>query len=197
MLWLILSVLIWGLVHSFLASLGVKNRIGSLIGDRGMRFYRLGYNLFSALSFIPIVWIFAILPDKTLYRLPAPWSYLFLAGQAGALILLLIGVLQTDTLSFIGLRQLLEGQERPAELVTHGLYRYVRHPLYTAGLLFIWLTPVMSVKALVLFVALSVYIAVGAVFEERKLTREFGLAYVEYRAVTPMLIPGLKFKRNK
>jgi protein-S-isoprenylcysteine O-methyltransferase Ste14 len=38
---------------------------------------------------------------------------------------------------------------------------------------------------------------VGAFFEERKLEREFGAAYTEYKAATPMLIPGLVFRRNK
>jgi protein-S-isoprenylcysteine O-methyltransferase Ste14 len=77
------------------------------------------------------------------------------------------------------------------------LYRWVRHPLYTAGLLFIWLTPIMTLNTLVVFIAATVYILVGAFFEERKLEREFGQAYREYKAATPMLIPGLKFGWNK
>jgi protein-S-isoprenylcysteine O-methyltransferase Ste14 len=38
---------------------------------------------------------------------------------------------------------------------------------------------------------------VGIIFEERKLLREFGKKYEEYRSVTPMLIPGLNFSWNK
>jgi len=34
-------------------------------------------------------------------------------------------------------------------------------------------------------------------FEERKLLREFGQAYTNYKASTPMLIPGLKLGGNK
>jgi methanethiol S-methyltransferase len=77
------------------------------------------------------------------------------------------------------------------------LYRWVRHPLYTAGLLFIWLTPVMTQNTLVVIIAASVYIVVGAFYEERKLEREFGAAYSEYKSKTPMLIPGLHFGWNK
>jgi protein-S-isoprenylcysteine O-methyltransferase Ste14 len=132
-----------------------------------------------------------------LYQIPAPWMYLSLAGQLTAVVLLVVGVLQTDTLSFVGLRQLFEGKERSSQLVTSGLYHWVRHPLYAAGLLFIWLTPVMSQNSLVVIIAATVYILMGAFFEERKLELEFGAAYREYKAVTPMLIPGLIFGRNK
>ena len=162
-----------------------------------MIYYRLAYNIFSLISFIPILWLMVVLPDRVLYRIPAPWTFLTLAGQLLAVGILIIGVLQTGALSFVGFRQLLEGKERPSQLVTSGLYRWVRHPLYAAGLLFIWLTPVVSRNTLVVMVAATVYIILGALFEERKLEREFGQAYAEYKASTPMLIPGLKFGRNK
>lgn len=162
-----------------------------------MRFYRFAYNLFSVISFAPILWLMAVLPDQVLYRISAPWVYFSLTGQVAAVVMLVIGVLQTGPLSFIGLRQLIEGKDRTSELVTQGLYRWVRHPLYSAGLLFIWLTPVMSQNSLVVITASTIYIIVGAFFEERKLTREYGQAYEKYKAETPMLIPGLKFRRNK
>ena len=162
-----------------------------------MRLYRLAYNIFSVLSFVPILWLMAVLPDQVLYQIPAPWVYLSIAGQLAAMVLLVAGVLQTDPLSFVGLRQLFAGGEHPSKLVTHGLYSKIRHPLYTAGLLFIWLTPVMSINSLTVTLSATIYIIVGAFFEERKLEREFGSAYTEYKASTPMLIPGLIFQRNK
>jgi len=195
--WLTLAVLIWGIVHSILASLETKGWAQRVLGATVMRYYRFAYNIFSVISFVPILWLMAVLPDRMLYQIPTPWRYLSLAGQLAAVVLLLVGVLQTDTLSFVGLRQLFEGQERSSKLVTHGLYGWVRHPLYTAGLMFIWLTPVLSQNSLVVFIAATVYIIVGALFEERKLEREFGATYLEYKAVTPMLIPGLNFGRNK
>jgi protein-S-isoprenylcysteine O-methyltransferase Ste14 len=104
--------------------------------------------------------------------------------------------LQTDTLSFVGLRQLFE-DEKPGKLVTSGFYRVMRHPLYTFGLLFLWLSPNVSVNSFVLYLALTVYIFIGAYFEERKLMREFGQEYTDYKSVTPMIVPGLKFGGNK
>lgn len=189
--------MVWGIIHSVTASLGAKEWARRVLGNSGRRFYRLAYNLFSVISFIPILWLMAVLPDRVLYQIPAPWVYISLTGQITAVVLLVIGVLQTDTLSFVGLRQLFEGKERSSKMITSGLYRWARHPLYTAALLFIWLTPVISENSLVVIISVTIYIFVGAWFEERKLEREFGVAYAEYKAVTPMLIPGLVFKRNK
>jgi protein-S-isoprenylcysteine O-methyltransferase Ste14 len=42
-------------------------------------------------------------------------------------------------------------------------------------------------------VGATIYILIGAYFEERKLSREFGAAYADYKSKTPMLIPWLKF----
>ena len=194
---LVLAVLAWGVVHSLTASLGAKEWARRNLGERSMRYYRFAYNVFSVISFLPILWLMVALPDRVLYQIPAPWVYLSLAGQLFAVVILVVGVLQTGPLSFIGLRQLFEGEERSSQLITSGLYRWVRHPLYTAGLLFIWLTPVMTQNTLVVYSAATIYILVGAMFEERKLEREFGAAYREYKATTPMLIPGLDFGRNK
>ena len=138
-----------------------------------MRFYRLGYNVFSVLSFLPILWLRLTLPDQPLYRVPPPWNYLMFAGQATAVLLLLVGVLQTDTLAFVGLRQLFE-EERRGALVTRGLYRLVRHPLYSAGLLILWLSPAVTMNSFVIYLCLSAYLLVGAWFEERSRCASLG-----------------------
>lgn len=197
MFWLILTIAIWGIVHSFTASLGFKDLLRRMLGNGLMRMYRLLYNVFSALSFTPILYLMAALPDKDLYQVPVPWSYVLLAGQGLSALLLLIAILQTDTLSFVGLRQLFE-EEKSGELVTKGFYRHVRHPLYTFGLLYLWLSPGMTVNSFIVYGSLTLYILVGVYFEERKLLREFGQEYADYKSVTPMLIPGLsKIPRQK
>lgn len=192
--WLVLAITAWGVVHSLMAALSAKQAFRRRFGPSLMRWYRLGYNLFAAASFLPIASMIAVLPDRPLYQIPAPWSYLMLAGQALALLLLFVAVLQTDTLSFVGLRQLF-GPEQAGTLVTGGLYRFVRHPLYTAVLLVLWLTPVVSANTFTVISGLTLYILVGAWFEERKLLSKFGSSYAEYRRVTPMLIPGLVLRK--
>jgi methanethiol S-methyltransferase len=196
MFWLIITIAVWGIVHSVLASVGFKHVLRQTLGDGFMRFYRLLYNLFAVVSFLPILYLMLILPDQPLYQVPGPWSYLMRVGQATSGLLLLAAVLQTDLLAFAGLRQLVE-EEKRGDLVTGGLYRFVRHPLYTFSLLFLWLSPSLSLNSFVLYVALTVYILIGIIFEERKLQREFGQQYADYKSATPMLIPGLKWGGNK
>jgi protein-S-isoprenylcysteine O-methyltransferase Ste14 len=192
---IILSVLLYGLVHSFLAALGTKARAREWFGPGADRWYRLFYNVFGVLSFLPVLALVAWLPDWELYRIPPPWAYLTLAGQLLALVVLAVGVRQTGMLHFLGLAQLFEKSEpQPRALVTGGLYRWVRHPLYTAGLVVIWLVPVMTANVLALNIGLTIYLAVGALYEERKLVKEFGEDYLQYRQKTPMLIPVTRFR---
>lgn len=81
-------------------------------------------------------------------------------------------------------------------MVTNGVNRWVRHPLYTAGLVFIWLIPIMTSNLLALNLGLTVYLILGAIYEQRKLVREFGEQYIRYQERVPMLIPGLRWSRS-
>lgn len=196
MFWLIVSIALWGFVHSFIASFGFKDFLRRTLGDGFMKFYRLLYNVFAVVSVAPVLYLAARLPNRELYQIPSPWSYLMLAGQGLSALFLLVAVLQTDVLSFIGLRQLFD-EEKAGKLVVSGLYRVVRHPLYTFSLLVLWLSPKVSLNSFIMYVSFTVYILIGIIFEERKLLREFGEEYARYRTVTPMLLPGLKFSGNK
>ena len=202
MFWLISTVLLWGFIHSLFASQQVKEAVLGWFGENFVRFYRMAYNLLAGVSFLPILLIAAVIPDRKLYIFPLPWSALLVIGELLAVVVLVVGFRQTDTWEFLGLRQLVrtatsKQPDGPVEtvrghLVTTGLYRHVRHPLYTAGLVFIWLMPLMTVNVLAINIALTVYVVVGANLEEHKLRHEFGREYADYAAVTPMFIPFLK-----
>jgi methanethiol S-methyltransferase len=196
MFWLIFAILVWGTLHSLLASTGVKDFFRRAFGDRIMRSYRLIYNIFAVVSVLPVLYLMVTLPDRTLYQVPAPYDLLMRAGQGASVLLLLVAVLQTDLFSFAGLRQLFD-EEKSGPLITGGLYRLVRHPLYTFSLLILWLSPHMSLSSFIVYMALTMYVLIGIIFEERKLLREFGEQYAEYRSRTPMLIPGLRIGWNK
>ena len=133
-----------------------------------------------------------LLPNRELYSVPAPWSYIMQAVQAIALILLAITVLQTDALDFLGLRQpFVDSKTDTPNLVITGLYKYVRHPLYSAAILLLLFSPAMSQNGLALYISISLYFIIGAGFEERKLEKFFGEDYARYKARTPFLIPRL------
>jgi protein-S-isoprenylcysteine O-methyltransferase Ste14 len=191
--WLILlAVLAYGLVHSLLASLTIKAQTRQLIGSMTDRWYRLGFNIIAVVTLLPILLLPLLLADEKIYAIPLPWVIISVVIQLLAVMVLLIGLWQTGIFSFLGLRQAFQlGDPPPTHMVTDGLYRYIRHPLYTAGLVFIWLLPVLTWNLLAINIGLTVYILIGIKFEERKLLREFGDSYTEYRRRTPMLIPGL------
>jgi protein-S-isoprenylcysteine O-methyltransferase Ste14 len=202
MIWLIFSVLIWGFLHSVLASRKAKELAVRWFGQPLKRYYRLVYNLLAGLSFLPILGIAAVTPDRRLYLVPLPWSVLMIVGEILAVLAILAGLIQTDIWEFLGLQQLGNSAdaippEGPVEtihgrLITNGLYRYVRHPQYSAGIAFIWLLPLMTVNVLAINIALTVYVVIGAFFDESKLRKEFGQEYADYSAVTPMFIPFIK-----
>jgi protein-S-isoprenylcysteine O-methyltransferase Ste14 len=76
-------------------------------------------------------------------------------------------------------------------LIITSLYKFVRHPLYTATLLFIWSIffwkP--SLSNLISCICITIYTIIGIYFEEKKLIKDFGDSYIQYRNKTPMLIP--------
>jgi protein-S-isoprenylcysteine O-methyltransferase Ste14 len=197
--WLILlAVLSYGLLHTLLASVKMKALTRNWFGSKTDRVYRLAYNFIAIFTLLPILFLPILLIDKEIYRIPFPWVIATLSIQALSVIVLVAGLRQTGISSFIGLRQLLLPEDTsPPKLDTSGLYNYVRHPLYTAGLVFIWFLPIMTCNLLALNIGLTAYIIIGAYFEERKLLLEFGETYVEYRQRTPMLIPGLRLPYHR
>lgn len=190
---ILLALAIWGVVHSFLASPLAKKLLPLRVGRSD--FYRLAYNIFAGISFLPVLSLTATLPDQPLYRVSEPWSILMYGGQALSALLLAIAFLQTDSLSFVGIRQLFE-KEETGLLATRGLYRIVRHPLYTFSLSFIWLNPSVSQNSMVFYIGVTLYVLIGAFFEERKLLRDYGEEYAEYQRKTPMLVPGWVVGKN-
>ncbi len=185
-----LAVFAYGALHSLMASPWAKRLVRQAIGSASDRFYRLFYNIVGGLTFLPVLAVVAINPGASIYRIPWPWSLLAMFGQAGAVLLLAVGLLQTDIWHFLGLRQLIKPDQASAPtLVVSGFYRWVRHPLYTAGLIFIWLTPVMTASILSLNIGLTLYLYIGSYFEERRLLTEFGHAYLEYQQAVPRLFP--------
>jgi protein-S-isoprenylcysteine O-methyltransferase Ste14 len=190
---LILVVFLWGFVHSVTASLPFKAFIRRVFGPASDRWYRLVYNAVAVVTFIGVLVVAALTQDTTLYIVPFPWVALLIIVEFLVVAALIIGLMQTDPLNFLGLRQFSgEKRKQGSKLVTDGLYHYVRHPLYTAGLIFIWALPLMTARLLVLNLALTVYVIAGAFYEERKLKQKFGVEYVRYSAITPMFIPFTK-----
>jgi protein-S-isoprenylcysteine O-methyltransferase Ste14 len=111
-------------------------------------------------------------------------------GQILALLAAGVSLWQTNPFYFAGLAQLVaENPAKIGSLKVSGFYAWVRHPLYSFSLVFLWLTPAMTTNTLTAFVLFTLYFYVGSIYEERRLMAEFGASYEEYRRQVPRLIP--------
>jgi protein-S-isoprenylcysteine O-methyltransferase Ste14 len=193
---LILSVyfVAWAAVHSLLASLRVKGWARRIFGAGVDRWYRIVYVMIALATFAPIPLLLVILPDRVLYIVPAPWCWPMVLGQMGGAVGAAAAILQTGVFRFVGLAQVLDKrfEEKDGSLQVRGLYCHVRHPGYFFSLLVIWLTPVMTLNLLMLYVLFTLYFYVGSIHEESRMVAEFGAAYKEYQQRVPRLIPRLR-----
>jgi protein-S-isoprenylcysteine O-methyltransferase Ste14 len=192
-----LTMAAWSVLHSWLAALQTKEAVRQIFGETADRFYRLGFVLAAGLTLAPILLMVVFLPSQVLWRITPPWLYLTGTLQVVAVVGLIAGVLHTDVMAFLGLRQVFSnGSDSSEKLVIKGLYQWVRHPLYFFGLIFIWLIPVVTDLILAFNIAASLYLILGTLPEEQKLVRTFGQAYVQYQKDVPRLIPCTK-RREK
>lgn len=197
--WILLSLLLYGTIHSILAAIRTKNWVKSWLGENLYnRFYRLFFSLQALILFVPVLLLVALLPDETIYRIPSPWVFVTISVQILAVVGILHSVMLTGALRFIGLQQALDPDQaqKPIKLVVRSLYHWVRHPIYFCTFLFIWLVPVMTWNVLALNLGITIYTIIGAKLEERKLKSEFGQPYIEYQNATPFIIPGFKIRNG-
>ena len=85
------------------------------------------------------------------------------------------------------------GIEDTTILVSRGIYKYIRHPLYSSLLLLIWgifLKNPSIVPSLLAIVA-CIFLAMMAKIEEKENLQRFGQDYLDYMKTTKMFIPFL------
>lgn len=86
------------------------------------------------------------------------------------------------------------GFEKTARLVTHGIYAYIRHPLYSSLLLLAWGLYFKLPQwwpGLLLAIAATVVLVITAYTEERENLDYFGTAYRDYMQDSKRFVPFL------
>ena len=164
-LWVILAMGLYGLLHSLLAGTPAKALAERWFGQAGKRFYRIFYVMVVTVTFIPVLGLILLLPDRRIYTIPFPWLLFTGALQFLALGGLLLAFRNISTTSFLGIRQALDPSEtnRQYPLVETGVFRYTRHPLYLFSILILWLVPIMTWNILAFNLAATAYMMIGTI----------------------------------
>jgi len=191
---LIISIyfILWAVVHSFLASLTAKHFAEKIFGGQTRKYYRLFFVLFAVITLLPLLYLLITLPDKNLYTIRTPFSFFMTGGQIFGGIIIILSILITEPLDFIGIAQLRRNYKPPSNpLKKNGIYGWVRHPMYFGSLIIMWCIPSMTVNYFALFVCMTVYFYIGSIHEEILLTHSFGPKYEKYKSEIPRILPRI------
>jgi protein-S-isoprenylcysteine O-methyltransferase Ste14 len=144
---------------------------------------------FSGLFLVPLFYVVTNQPKFASYELQPVLTYL--GAALFACVLYLFYVVHRDLGRSWSVT--LELRDRHA-LITHGLYRYVRHPMYSA----FWLWAIAQALLLPNWIAgFAGIVGFGTLYfgrvgnEERMMEQAFGAEYRDYAARTKRIIPGI------
>ena len=132
---LLLFWMLYVFLHSFLVTPGTKQKVKSWLGEKFV-YYRLFYNIFSALTLALLLWFQLSIPTLAILN---PYTLLMIAGSVMSLagLVIMIVCIRKYFFSLSGLQELvLEQTHTSGPLLVDGLHRYVRHPLYLGTFLF-------------------------------------------------------------
>jgi protein-S-isoprenylcysteine O-methyltransferase Ste14 len=175
-------LLLFGLQHSGMARQRFKHFWKQLVPSA---LERSVYAALSGLLLLGLTLTWQPLPGEPLWSGPFWISGVALVAALG---LVLVNVC-FDHAGLFGLRQAWETSPSPEQLLVVGPYRYIRHPLMSCLLVFLWAQPIMTPTLALLSGGLTVYILLGIILEERDLLRQFGQSYRDYRRQVPALVP--------
>ena len=175
----------YGAVHSLLAASPFKAWAAST-WPGCVRYYRLSYNLLAIVLLIPLLVATEWAADDWLWRWEGAWAWVAHAVTAAMLLGFAWSSRAYDMRGFLGLDT--GNATQQSQFGLSPLHRWVRHPWYALGLVWLW-TRDMDSARLVAAMTISVYIWVGAHLEDIKLEHELGARYRDYRARVPGLLP--------
>ncbi|UCE10652.1 MAG: isoprenylcysteine carboxylmethyltransferase family protein [Candidatus Thorarchaeota archaeon] len=184
------GVSIFGIQHSGLSSLRVKNYIIDRWGKSGYA------NIFKATSIITLVIAgLTMWGSDWLYFASSPEIVNILLVSCGAILILISAVLARAAARVISVTTVADMRtDRMPELVTDGIYSRIRHPLYLATVLMLMglalLYPFPRVIAFSL--GMIFYTLIGSILEERKLIHHYGRAYLEYKKQAGFILPKIR-----
>jgi protein-S-isoprenylcysteine O-methyltransferase Ste14 len=177
--WNLATFSLFALHHSILARSGLKAAVSRLVSAN---LERPLYIWVSSVLFFLVCWTWQDVPG-VVWSAGTWWPLLF-GLQLSGVALSAMAARRLSLLDFAGFRGAKQTGQ-PAAVVTDGLYRFVRHPLYFAWMLIVWPTPEMTGTRLVFATISSLYLVIAIPFEERDLVRTLGAPYEQYCRQSP------------
>lgn len=180
--------LAWTVFHSLTIGPAARRLAGRLWPPLE-RHWRFTYACLAAASLPPVIWYYRSLdPGPDILIWPSRWLpglLLILAALIAAL-----GLRAFGPLDFLGLDSLVgrPARLRPDKPLTTGILGWVRHPLYLAAFILLWARN-LNAADLVTSTVLSVYLVIGAMIEEKRLEREWGQGWKDYRRRVSACLP--------
>lgn len=190
-------ILLFGVQHTVMARKGFKRWLAAVIPTS---VERSTYVLLSSLVLVLMFWLWQPM-TLTVWEVETTWAKglligLFWLGWGIALLAtFLIGHFE-----LFGLKQPIDRWRRATpqapEFRTPLFYKIVRHPLYLGFLIAFWATPHMTAGHLLFSMGMTVYIFIGASFEEKGLVALFGERYRRYQQEVGMILPWVKSRKK-
>lgn len=179
LVWDLATFSLFALHHSALARTGLKGSVSRLVSPD---LERPLYVWVSSVLFFLVCWAWQDVPGVLWSA--GRWWPLLLGLQLAGVGLSAMAARRLSLLDFAGFRGAGPAGQ-PAVVITDGLYRFVRHPLYFAWLLIVWPATEMTGTRLVFATISSLYLVIAIPFEERDLVRTLGAPYEQYCRQSP------------
>jgi len=185
-LWIWATGLAFAMIHSVLATQRCKDAFYQL--GMNPKFYRLAYSILAVI--LTVLWLgfVHLLPDTPLYHLHGWVNGLMVVIQITGLWVLVLSLRAIDASAFLGLSTNIDEQDA---FVEHGIYRHMRHPMYSGVMLALLASPAQTVNSLNLFAVIAAYFIIGSKFEERRMLITHP-QYAEYQRRVPAFVPRLR-----
>lgn len=186
---LIILWILYYVVHSVAAATIVKDFFHKKLKDEGL--YRLMYTLFAFITLAGILLFQYSFASPQLFSLNKLVFLPVFCGILPGMIIMIISI-KKYFVELSGIRHVM-GESEMVELKVNGIHNFVRHPLYSGTLLFVWglffVFPYLN--NLICVILLTLYVLIGVKFEENKLVLVFGQQYKDYSYSVPRFIPKL------
>ncbi|MCG8318593.1 MAG: isoprenylcysteine carboxylmethyltransferase family protein [Cytophagales bacterium] len=191
---LILAWAIYFFFHSYLAGETAKNYFRQQFKS-GYKYYRLLYNLLASGGLFFILVLNGAISSPFLLKVNQFTSVTGLILATWGFLVIKVAFKTYDLKQFLGTKFTTEDQHAGiSKLITSGIRAHIRHPIYAGTILIVagfWVFRP-SLTHLISVFCIFIYLYIGIMLEEKRLIREFGDEYIEYRKNVPMLIPKIK-----